>query len=96
MGEQCWIIHNGPESIVWNVKSFEKSLMWNPDVKSFDELWKEEDYIITDKGLMKELNNIFVNGTDIGLSDHYILWFELGSNFDKSRKKQGKFCINGE
>ena len=56
------------------------------------------NYIITDKTLMKELSNVFVDRTDIGSSDHYlhVVWFELGRNFGKSRKKKGIFCINGE
>ena len=45
------------------------------------------DYIVTDKVLMNESSNIFVDRTDIGSSDHYLVWFELGRNFAKSRKK---------
>ena len=29
----------------------------------------------------------FLDKTDIGSSDHYLVWFELGSNFGTSRKK---------
>ena len=36
---------------------------------------------------MKESSNVFVDSTDIGSSDHYLVWFELGRNFGKSRKK---------
>ena len=45
--------------------------------------------IITDRALMKESSNVFVGSTDIhvGSSDHYLVWFELGRNFGKSRKK---------
>ena len=42
---------------------------------------------ITDRALMKESSNFFVDSTDIGSSDHYLVWFELGRNFGKSRKK---------
>ena len=45
------------------------------------------DYIITDKALMEESSDVFVDKTDIGSSDHYLVWFELGRNFGKSRKK---------
>ena len=45
------------------------------------------DYLITDKALMNESSNVFVDRTDIGSSDHYLVWFELGRNFTKSRKK---------
>ena len=50
------------------------------------------DYIITDKALMKTSSDIFVHKTDIqnthvGSSDHYLVWFELGRNFARSRNK---------
>ena len=45
------------------------------------------DYIITDKALMKELSNVFVHRTGIGSSDHYLVRFQSGRNFGKSRKK---------
>ena len=44
---------------------------------------------ITDKALNKESSTVFVDRTDIhvGSLDHYLVWFELGRNFGKSRKK---------
>ena len=45
------------------------------------------DYLITNKFLMNSSNDVFVDKTDIGSSDHYLVWFELGRNFGKSRKK---------
>ena len=36
---------------------------------------------------MKESSNVFVDSTEIGSSDHNLVWFELGRNFGKSRKK---------
>ena len=53
-------------------------------------------YIITDKALIKESSNVFVNKTDIGLSDHDLVWLDLRGNVGKSMKKQGTFCINGK
>ena len=35
---------------------------------------------------MKTSSEVFVNKTDIGLSEHYVVWFELGRNFGRSRK----------
>ena len=49
------------------------------------------DYIITDKALMKESSDLFVDKTDIGSSDHYLVWFELGRNFGRSRKSKAHF-----
>ena len=54
------------------------------------------DYIITDKALTKTLSNIFVLRSDIGSSEHYAMWFELGRNLVRAGKKQSTFCINGE
>ena len=54
------------------------------------------DYIITDKALMVDSSDVFVNKNGISSSDHYLLWFELGMNLGKSRKKARAFCINGE
>ena len=51
------------------------------------------DYIITDRALMKESSNVFVDSTDIGSSDHYLVWFELGRNFGKSRKKARRIFV---
>ena len=45
------------------------------------------DHIIIDKGLMKELRDTFVDKTNKGSSDHYLVWFELGRNFSRSRNK---------
>ena len=36
------------------------------------------DYIITDTQLMKKLGVIQVDSTDIGASDHFLVWIELG------------------
>ena len=45
------------------------------------------DYIITDKALMKASSDVFVDRTDVGSSDHYLVWFELGRTFGRNRKK---------
>ena len=49
------------------------------------------DYIITDKALTSALSNVFVDKTDIRSSDHYLVWFELGRNFARSRNKAKHF-----
>ena len=54
-------------------------------------------YNITDKALMKALSNVLVEDrTDVGSSDHYLVWFELGKTFGRNKKKQSAFCIDGE
>ena len=47
------------------------------------------DYIITDEPLMKILGDVQVDSTDIGCSDHYLVWMELGMSgkFNKKRKR---------
>ena len=45
------------------------------------------DYMITDTALLKASSDAFVDGTDKGSSDYYIVWFELGGNIGKSGKK---------
>ena len=52
------------------------------------------DHIITDKALMKKSSNVFVDTTDIGSSDHFLVWFELERNFGRSRKKAKRIFIN--
>ena len=36
------------------------------------------DYIITDYTLMKDSSRLYVDQTDIGSSDHYLVWLGLG------------------
>ena len=33
------------------------------------------------------MSDVFVHKSDIVLSDHYVVWFELGKNFGRSGKK---------
>ena len=49
------------------------------------------DCIITNKALMKESCDVFVNKTGIGLSEHYLVCFALERNFGKSREKARTF-----
>ena len=36
---------------------------------------------------MKASNNVFVGKMDVGSSDHYLVWFELGRTFGRNKKK---------
>ena len=38
------------------------------------------DYMIADNQLMRELGVVQVDRTDIGASDHYLVWLELGKH----------------
>ena len=38
------------------------------------------DYIITDVQLLEVSGNVHVDGTDIGSSDHFLVWMELGQS----------------
>ena len=47
------------------------------------------DYIITDPQLMAVSGNVHVDNTDIGCSDHFLVWMELGrttKNFKKETR----------
>ena len=45
------------------------------------------DFIVTDVQLMRESGEVNVDSTDIGVSDHFLVWFELGG-VAKCCKKQ--------
>ena len=44
------------------------------------------DYVIADNQLMRESGVVQVDRTDIGASDHYLVWLELGRTTKHSRK----------
>ena len=46
------------------------------------------DYIITDAQLLEVSGNVHVDGTDIGSSDHLLVWMELGRASKTSKKKK--------
>ena len=45
------------------------------------------DYVIADNQLMRESGVVQVDRTDIGASDHYLVWLELGRTTKHSRKE---------
>ena len=45
------------------------------------------DYIITDAQLLEVSGNVHVDGTDIGSSDHLLVWMELGWASKTSKKR---------
>ena len=46
------------------------------------------DYIITDAQLLEVSGNVHVDGTDIGSSDHLLIWMELGRASKTSKKRK--------
>ena len=46
------------------------------------------DYIITDYTLMKDSSPLYVDQSDIGSSDHYLVWLELGRIAKHKRVKR--------
>ena len=45
------------------------------------------DYIISDAQLLEVSGNVHVEGTDIGSSDHLLVWMELGRASKTSKKR---------
>ena len=60
-------------------------------LKPFREEINYRLYIITDKALMKISCNAFLDGTNIGSPNHYLVWFELGSTLIEVEKSKGYF-----
>ena len=46
------------------------------------------DYIITDAQLLEVSGNVHVDGTDIGSSDHFLVWMELSRATKTSKKRK--------
>ena len=54
------------------------------------------DYIITYPQLMAVSGNVHVNITDIGCSDHFLVWMELSrtaKNFKKEKRVIRRWCL---
>ena len=54
------------------------------------------DYIITDAQLLEVSGNVHVDRTDIGSSDHFLVWMELGRATKTSKKKKRviRWCLD--
>ena len=46
------------------------------------------DYVITDAQLMAASGNVKVDNTNIGCSDHFLVWMGIGRLTNRSRKKK--------
>ena len=78
---------NEVEMVVCNGRKFMLEPEWTrvrPSLKQKSII----DYIITDPQLMAVSGNVHVDNTDIGCSDHFLVWMELGrtaKNFKKEK-----------
>ena len=78
---------NDVEMVVCNGRKFMLEPEWTgvrPSLKQKSII----DYIITDPQLMAVSGNAYVDNTDIGCSDHFSVWMELGrtaKNFKKEK-----------
>ena len=55
------------------------------------------DYIVTDVQLMREPGEVQVDTTDIGATDHFLVWLELGrvtKCFKKQKRTVRKWCLD--
>ena len=79
---------NEVEMVVCNGRKFMLEPEWTrvrPSLKQKSII----DYIITDPQLMAVSGNVRVDNTDIGCSDHFLVWMELGrtaKNFKKEKR----------
>ena len=79
---------NEVEMVVCNGRKFMVEPEWTrvrPSLKQKSII----DYIITDPQLMAVSGNVHVDNTDIGCSDHFLVWMELGrtaKNFKKEKR----------
>ena len=44
--------------------------------------------MITDAQLLRESGDVCIDSTDIGMSDHFLVWLELGRTAKNSRKQK--------
>ena len=54
-------------------------------------------HIITDSQLLEVSGNVHVDGTDIGSSDHFLVWMELGRATKTSKKRKcviKRWCLD--
>ena len=79
---------NEVEMVVCNGRKFMLEPEWTtvrPSLKQKSII----EYIITDPQLMAVSGNVHVDNTDIGCSDHFLVWMELGRtaiNFKKEKR----------
>ena len=46
---------------------------------------RPEVSIITDSQLLRESGDVCIDSTDIGMSDHFLVWLELGRTAKKKK-----------
>ena len=78
---------NEVELVVCNGRSLVVEPEWTrarPTLKQMSII----DYVITDGQLMAASGNVQVDNTDIGCSDHFLVWMELGRIANRSKKEK--------
>ena len=78
---------NEVELVVCNGRSLVVEPEWTrvrPTLKQMSII----DYVITDAQLMAASGNVQVENTDIGCSDHFLVWMELGRIANRSKKEK--------
>ena len=78
---------NEVELVVCNGRSLVVEPEWTrvrPTLKQMSII----DYVITDAQLMAASGKVQVDNTDIGCSDHFLVWMELGRITNRSRKEK--------
>ena len=46
------------------------------------------DYIVTDRCLMQASKGVWVDTTDVGISDHYLVWMEIGRRVRRRKQRR--------
>ena len=77
---------NGVELVICNGRQLVAEPEWTRVRPSLNQR-SVIDYIITDTQLMKESGVVQVDSTDIGASDHFLVWLELGRTTNVLRKE---------
>ena len=80
---------NEVELVICNGREFTLEPQWTRVRPSMDQM-SIIDYIITDSALMQASGSVQVDNTDIGTSDHVLVWIELGrtARFVKKQKRR--------
>ena len=78
---------NEVELVVCNGREFTVEQQWTrarPSLKQKSII----DYIVTDSNLLQVSGSLQVDTVDIGKSDHFLVWMELGRTTVKTTKQQ--------
>ena len=83
-GNRLISLLNEVELVICNGRQLVSEPEWTRVIPSLNQ--SVIDYVIADNQLMRESGVVQVDRTDIGASDHYLVWLELGRTTKHSRK----------